>query len=96
MSEIERYRQGTREYLKTMKGNRSDIGLWSPACVQHGFSDERSFTDEHFKVKGVGLAEAVQRFLDNPTEAPWLVDEDPWPSNSGCSGLSTFRKIRRY
>lgn len=79
-----------------MKGNRSDIGLWAPACVQHGFSDEISFTDEHYKVKGVSLAEAVQYFINNPNSAPWLQDENPWPSNSGCSGLSAKSRLRKY
>jgi len=61
--------------MKSMKGNRTDVGLWAPACVQHGFSDAISFTDNHYKVRGISLAETVQTFLDNPNSAPWMQDE---------------------
>lgn len=41
------------DYMRVMKGNRTDVGLWAPACAQHGFSDIPSFNDDNYKVKGV-------------------------------------------
>jgi hypothetical protein len=38
-------------------------------------------------VKGLKLSEAVQKFLDNPENPEWNLDENPWPSNQGCSGI---------
>jgi hypothetical protein len=57
-----------------MKSNRSDVGLWAPACVQHGFSDSPAFTSHNYLVKGVKLADAVQQFINDPTHALWLQD----------------------
>lgn len=78
-----------------MKKVKSNVGLWSPACVQHGYSDEFWFNDEHYKVNGSKLSEAVQRFIDNPDNPEWLYDAGPWPSNAGCSGIRTFKNIRK-
>ena len=35
------------------------------------------------------LFEAMERFLEDPTHAAWLLDEGLWPdSNTGCNGLA--------
>lgn len=41
------------DYMKLMKGNRTDVGIWAPACAQHGYTDAISFNDDRYKVKGV-------------------------------------------
>ena len=89
---IEDYRVAIIQAVKKIKNGRRDVGLWAPACAQHGFTDTDSFTDTNFRVpsgSGPMVYEAIQEFLDNPEEAPWYIDEQPWPSNSGCSGLSS-------
>lgn len=48
ISAIEDYRRQSIESLKKIKGDRKDVGLWSPSCVQHGFTDMNSFTDPRF------------------------------------------------
>lgn len=70
-----------------MRGNRTDIGFWSPSCVQHGYSDESSYNNQSYKVNGMTLAAAVQEFLDNPNSAKVYVDTKSWPANVGCSGI---------
>ncbi len=38
-------------------------GVWSPACVQHGFTDSISFNDPHNKIPGLtgkGIPETIQ------------------------------------
>jgi hypothetical protein len=38
-------------------------GLWSPACIQHGFSDSSSFTDGNYRVPsgtGKSVTETVK------------------------------------
>ena len=65
-----------------------NIGLWSPSCVQHGFTDNIPFADERWKVKGLTVAEAIQNFLNNSENGQWLLDDGPWPTNEGCSGRS--------
>jgi hypothetical protein len=32
------------------------------------------------------VAEAVERFLKSPERAEWIIDEVPWPHNTGCNG----------
>lgn len=34
---IEDYCQKSITYLGYIKNNRKDVGIWGPACVQHGF-----------------------------------------------------------
>ena len=88
---IEQYRLEIIAALKKMKGDRKDVGLWGPACAQHGFSDTDTFTDTNFRVpSGTGpmVSEAIKQFIDDPYNAPWYLDENPWPSNTGCSGIS--------
>ena len=72
------------------------MGLWAPACVQHGFSDDGTFTSGEYRVpsgSGPTLAEAVQEFLDNPAQPKWHLDEMPWPYNAGCNGMRSERRF---
>ena len=51
--------------------------MWAPSCVQHGFTDTDSFTDSRFRIPsdtGVTVAEAIQKFLDDPYNAPVYFD----------------------
>jgi len=60
-----------------MRGDRKDVGLWAPSCIQHGFTDTSSFTDTKYRVpsgNGPRAFEAIQQFLDNPNQAPWYLD----------------------
>ena len=34
-----------------------------------------------------------QRFLNDPYNAEWLQDTDPWPSNIGCSGKTKIQNL---
>lgn len=61
MSAIEDYRTETLDYLRAMnKRTSTDISVWAPVCVQHGFSTDPSFTSKNFEVKGTRLVDAVQ------------------------------------
>ena len=88
---IEEYRKFSIEAIEQLKGTRKDVGVWGPSCAQHGFTDQPSFTDPRYRVpSGTGpmAFEAIQQFLDDPDNAPWHLDQVPWPQNSGCSGQS--------
>lgn len=50
MKVIEDYRDATRAAIAEMIKIKPHTGVWSPACVQHGFSDSPSFNDPGFKV----------------------------------------------
>ena len=67
--------------------------MFGPACVQHGFTDESSFTSGDYRVpSGIGMKidEVIKQFLENPEKAPWLLDEGEWPTvNKGCNGLAS-------
>jgi len=74
---IEDYRTYVIEALKKMRNGRKDVGLWSPACAQHGFSEFHSLNDTNFRVpSGTGkmLYEAINEFLADPDNAPWYMD----------------------
>lgn len=46
-----------------MRGDRKDVGVWAPSCVQHGYTDMRSFTDSRYKIPSVNgpmVSEAIQ------------------------------------
>ena len=88
---IEDYREKVIKAIYKIREDKKERGIWGPACIQHGFSDESSFTSAKYEVptgKGLKIYEAVGKFLANPEEAPWLLDEGQWPSsNTGCNGL---------
>lgn len=52
---IEEYRVKSIEYLKLMKGNRKDVGIWGPACVQHGYEPDNSYNNPNYQVQGSKL-----------------------------------------
>ena len=97
LADIEKYRQFSIEAMYKIKGGRKHIGAWGPACVQHGFIDENSFKSNKFVVPvdtGMELYEAVNKFLKNPENAPWLLDEGQWPTNNtGCNGVKTSNLV---
>ena len=73
-----------------MMKNRTDVGIWSPVCVQHGFIYYPSFVSDKYRIPtttGKHAYEAVQEFVDNPNKAPVYMDKDKWPANTGCDGL---------
>ena len=80
-----------------MKGGRKTVGVWGPACVFHAFLDQDSYDSSKFKVPdktGLELYEAISKFLEDPDNAPWLLDEGQWPSNNtGCNGLSSWNLV---
>lgn len=41
-------------------------------------------------MKGYTVADAIQRFLNDPNHPDWLVDDGPWPTNAGCNGIAKF------
>ena len=60
---IEEYRKGVFEAIKKIKSDRKNIGLWAPACAQHGFTDTDTFTDKNFRIpsgEGPMVSEAIQ------------------------------------
>ena len=85
---IEDYHANAIQQLGYIRNGRKDVGIWGPACVQHGFEDHPSYNSKNFKVNDRTLMNAIERFLENPYEAEWLLDESIWPGNQGCSGLS--------
>lgn len=52
MKAINDYRDDTRDAIKDMIKLKPHTGVWSPACVQHGFTDSLSFNDPHYKIPG--------------------------------------------
>lgn len=65
-------------------------GVWSPSCIQHGFTDDSSFNNAMYRIPsgtGISLPEAIKAFLDNPTGNHIYIDDFGWPANRGCSGL---------
>ena len=91
IEDIEKYRRTAIQAIYKIKGNRKNVGVWGPACVQHGFLDEKSFKNQSYKVPtdtGYKLYDAVTKFVEDPENAPWLLDEGLWPSNNtGCNGI---------
>ena len=47
---IDDYRLAIIKALYKIKGEKKNVGVWGPACIQHGFSDEGSFANEKYKV----------------------------------------------
>lgn len=90
---IEDFRDTTWEKLEGLKNTTANLGLWAPACIQHGFTRDPSFTSQNYQVKGVTILEAVTMFLEDPSSPPWIVDEISWPENIGCNGIE--KMLRR-
>ena len=91
MAAINQYRLKSIEGVKSMRNSRKDIGGWGPACVQHGYISYSSVTSSSFKVPaetGLTLNNAIDIFLQDPEQVPWLIEENTWPGNKGCNGMS--------
>ena len=89
MKVINDYRKAQIGAIREIRGNRTDVGVWAPACVQHGFLVYPSLSSKDFRVPtcaGLSLEAAIERFLHNPTDANWNLDRVPWPWNTGCNG----------
>ncbi len=62
MKAINDYREATRTAIEYMIKIKPNTGVWSPACVQHGFSDSLSFNDPNYKIPGLtgkGMPETI-------------------------------------
>lgn len=84
MKAINDYRDASREAIKEMIKLKPHTGAWSPACVQHGFTDSLSFNDPHYNIpgsKGKGIPETIQAFLNDPLNPPIVMDTVNWPDN---------------
>jgi hypothetical protein len=65
------------EGIYKIKGNRTDIGIWGPACVQHGFDNAPSFTSSNYKVPtntGLTASQAISEIMKDPYNAKWHLD----------------------
>ena len=91
---IEKYRKDSLEYIKNFK-TRNNVGIWGPACVQHGFTQVSSFNNPNFKVSGQMVHEAIEKFMEDPENAEWHIEDEPWPSNKGCSGIINGFSLNR-
>lgn len=82
------------QYANFVKMGRKNIGIWGPACVQHGFESYASYNNSDYMVNNTTLMQAIENFLNNQNNAQWLLDERKWPENKGCSGLQNFNQLR--
>lgn len=88
---VEEYRETTIKALGNFTSKLSNVGFWSPACVQHGFSETtQCFIGNTYKVpaeNGVTLSEAIGRYMKNVSDksANTFIDKVAWPENKGCS-----------
>lgn len=79
------------EAIKQVRGGRKDVGVWGPACVQHGFSDSISYNSNEYRVPttiGDELEDSIKMFLEYPGPDSWKLEEIAWPQNRGCNGKS--------
>lgn len=86
---MEGYRIATLQAIRNLTSLKN-VGVWSPTCIQHGFSDDGSFANPNYRIPsgiGITLAEAVKAFLDNPSGNHIYIDDFGWPANKGCSGV---------
>jgi hypothetical protein len=63
MSAINDYRDQVKVGMALMLNTKKNAGLWSPSCVQHGFSDNPSLNSANYKVPGVigkGMVETIK------------------------------------
>lgn len=93
---IESYRKATLEAFKNYTDARTDVGIWAPSCIQHGFEIYGSYDSDSYKIpsgSGTTLLDAIKQFLDNPvSEGNLWIDQVGWPDNQGCSGLDARRR----
>ena len=87
---LEDYRKTTMVALRNLTTLKT-VGIWSPSCIQHGFTAELSYYSEKYLIPsgtGISLAKAINAFLLNPSGQHIYIDDFGWPANSGCSGLA--------
>ena len=82
-----------RSEINEITDGKKNIGVWAPACVQHGFSLTKSYNSNQYRVPsktGKKLYEGIASFLEDPNDAPKYMDSVYWPHNEGCSDLESF------
>jgi len=42
-----------------MKASRKDVGIWGPACVQHGYEPDNSYNNPEYQVQNYTLMQAL-------------------------------------
>lgn len=53
---IEDYRRVTMQALRNLTTLKT-VGIWSPGCIQHGFSDDGSFSNNNYRIpSGTGIS----------------------------------------
>lgn len=60
------YSRLLREAMKKMINIKPQTGVWSPACLQHGFVSKNSLNNPNYKVPstiGLTLNDAIRLFL---------------------------------
>lgn len=95
---INDYRDASREALLSMIKTKPKTGVWSPSCVQHGYTDSPSFNSDNYRIPsgtGKSIPETIKEFLDNPDKPPVVIDSVNWPDNKGCNGLSNSINLRQ-
>ena len=86
---IEDHRLEILKTLKNLRGDRTDIGIWAPACVQHVYLPYPFANDPSIKSgSSPSLNQIIDDFLDDPQDAPVYITEDPWLADLGCSGVN--------
>jgi hypothetical protein len=98
MEVISDYRDKSRAALNQMIKIKPHTGIWSPSCVQHGYTDSPTFNDPRYKVPGITgktIPETIVEFLQNPLNPPVVVDNVDWPQNKGCNGLDGVWNLRQ-
>ena len=86
------------EAMKNFSSALTNVGFWSPSCVQHGFT-VNSWNNDHYRIPsktGITISDAVWNFINNVSNKTGNSHIDPqsWPHNQGCSAndQSNLRK----
>ena len=79
----------------------TNIGFWSPACVQHGFIEAAAgFMSTAYRIPtttGISMSDAIYQFMNNVSakSANRHIDSVSWPLNTGCSSHSQSTNLKK-
>ena len=100
MGFIENYRTKTIEAFNNFSSVLPNVGFWTPACVQHGFTHLSSWNNDHYRIPtgtGLTISDAVFNFINNVGDKNGNkhTDSQSWPNNKGCSSYEQSN-LRRW
>lgn len=75
--------------IQTALKNNPSWGAWVPSCIYHCYCQGSTFNSANYEVPALSWNTLESSLLAWKTgKQKSFIDEQPWPNNKPCSGIS--------